>query len=256
MPSPFPGMDPYLEDPAFWPDFHSTFINCWREAIADQLPDDYEARIDERVYLVEQDPHTRKLIYPDIALSHGQQVKPRSGSGRAVATLEPVTIPISILEGPREAFVEILHRPKRSLVTVLELLSPANKNQPGRVEYLLKRNALLHQQVHFVELDLLLGGFRVPMDKPLPLGDCYYVISRWEPRPDSQVYGWSLREPLPSLPVPLRASDNDIVIDYATVFATAFQRGRFHRSISYQSSCPAPLTDADRAWAEAVASPQ
>ena len=252
MPSPFPGMDPYLEDPAFWSDFHYTFINYWREALADILPDDYQARIGERVYLVEQDPDTRKLIYPDVAVSDGQQLSFGDSGGAAVAMLEPVTIPISILEGPREAFVEILHRPDRSLVTVLELLSPANKNQPGRVEYHLKRNALLHQQVHLVELDLLIGGHRVAMQKPLPPGDCYYIVSRWEPRPDSQVYAWSIRQPLPRLRVPLRAPDNDVVIDYAAVFTTAYDRGRFGRSISYQSPCQAPLSAADQAWADSI----
>ena len=252
MRSPFPGMDPYLEDPAFWPDFHYKFINYWHEALADVLPGDYEARIGERVYLIEHDPDTRKLIYPDVAVSEGQRTEVGSSGAAAVATLEPVTIPVSILEGPREAYVEILHRPERSLVTVLELPSPANKNQPGRMEYVLKRNALLHQQVHLVELDLLLGGFRLPMDRPLPLGDFFYIISRWEPRPDAQVYGWSLRQPLPGLPVPLRAPDKDVFVEYAGVFTTAYERGRFGRSISYRSPCPAPLNETDQEWAASV----
>ncbi len=79
---PFPGMDPYLEDPAYWSDFHRTFINYWREAIADQLPDHYEARIGEQVYLVEEPPTTRKLIGPDVGLSQAPGIPPpclRSG---------------------------------------------------------------------------------------------------------------------------------------------------------------------------------
>ncbi len=252
MPSPFPGMDPYLEDPAFWSEFHYKFINYWQEALADALPSAYEARIGERVYLVEYDPDTRKLIYPDLAVSHIGEESAAAGSG-GVATLEPVTIPVALLDGPRESYVEILRRPERSLVTVLELLSPANKNQPGRLDYLTKRNALLHQQVHLVELDLLQGGHRPPMGKPLPPGDCYYMISRWEERPDSQVYAWSIRQALPRLPVPLRAPDKDISIDYASVFATAYDRGRFGRSIPYRGPCPAPLSEADRKWAAGIA---
>jgi hypothetical protein len=53
MNSPFPGMDPYLEHPVFWRDFHLTFIGCWREAIADVLPEAYEARLDETLHLVQ-----------------------------------------------------------------------------------------------------------------------------------------------------------------------------------------------------------
>src|SRR5437868_2144816 len=113
MPSPFPGMDPYLEHPAFWSDFHSTFINYWREALVDQLPDEYEANLGERVYLVEHDPDSRKLIFPDVAVSNDDPFGAPSSGSSAVATLEPVTIPLVIPEGPRETFIEILHQPER-----------------------------------------------------------------------------------------------------------------------------------------------
>jgi Protein of unknown function (DUF4058) len=246
----FPGMDPFLEDPALWPDFHSTFLNYWREALADVLPAEYEASLGERVYLVEQDPDTRKLIYPDVALSQSNPEAAPSRSPDAVATIEPVTIPLTIVGGARATYIEILHRPDRTLVAVLEMLSPANKQHPGRIEYLAKRNALLQQDVHLVELDLLVGGRRLPFEKPLPAGDYCYFLSRSDQRPDCQVYAWNLPHALPSLPVPLRAPSNDIVIDYDAVFATAFGRGRFGRSISYALPCPAPLTEASRSWVE------
>ena len=101
------------------------------------------------------------------------------------------------LEGPRESYIEILYHPDRSLVAVLELLSPANKEYPGRTEYLAKRMALLHQDVHLAELDLLLGGRRLPMQRPLPPADYYYFVARGEHRPDCQVFSWTLRQPLP-----------------------------------------------------------
>src|SRR5262245_30844952 len=104
MTSPFPGVDPFLEAQGFWPDFHATFINYWREALAEVLPDHYEARIVERLNLVDE-------------------------------------------EEARETFIEIRHRPERRLVAVLELLSPSNKEEPGRRSSLDKRNALLHEQV-------------------------------------------------------------------------------------------------------------
>src|SRR6266540_219691 len=106
-------------------------MNSWCEAIDAALPENYEVSLGEHVYLVEHE----------------------------------------LLDGPKEAYIEILHRPDRSLVAVLELLSPANKEQPGRTEYLAKRRAILVQPVHLVELDLLLGGRRLPMQQPLPDGD-------------------------------------------------------------------------------------
>jgi uncharacterized protein DUF4058 len=92
VPSPFPGMDPYLETPALWSDFHASFITYWRDALIECLPSNYEARIDEKVNLVTMAPPRKELIEPDVALT-------RSGAGRGpspapagVATLEPVTL--------------------------------------------------------------------------------------------------------------------------------------------------------------------
>ncbi len=251
MPSPFPGMDPFLESPAFWPDFHSRFVNAWCEAISDALPSDYEAAIDERVYLVEVDPDVRKRITPDVAVTHGSSLE---GSSRTagVATLEPVTIPLTILDSDKEAYIEILHQPDRTLVTTLELLSPANKNLPGRAECLAKRRALIYQNVNMVELDLLRGGKRLPMERPLPAGDLFYLVSRAEQRPDCQVYGWTLRDVLPMLPVPLRAPDADILIDLGLVFDTTYDRGRFARRLPYQKEAAAEMSEGDREWMRKV----
>lgn len=255
MPSPFPGMDPYLEHPAYWPDFHATFINYWREAIADALPPDYEATLGERVYLVEHEPEARKLGYPDLAVTQGEASEAGlSPSSAGVATLEPVTIPLLVLEGPRETYIQILHQPDRALVSVLELLSPANKELPGRTEYLAKPRALLYQKLHLVELDLLRGGQRLPLQEPLPPADCYYLLSRGDQRPDCQVYFWPLRQPLPTLPVPLRDPDPDLMIDLAAVFTTAYDRGRFGRRLNYQKPPQLPLRGADQRWAASVLS--
>lgn len=251
MASPFPGMDPFLEDPAFWSDFHSTFINYWREAVADALPDHYEANLGERVYLVETDPDARKQILPDVGI---EQVPfaPRSARAGGVATLEPVTVPLEILDGPREAYIEILHRPDRELVTVLELLSPSNKEAPGRIEYLAKRRALLYQKVNLVELDLLRGGRRMPMAASLPPGDYYYLVARSEESPDAQVFAWTVRDPLARLPVPLRDPDPDIVFDLAAVFKTTYERARFARRINYKGPLPTCLREEEKAWAAEI----
>jgi hypothetical protein len=244
-------MDPFLENPAYWLDFHSPFVNCWCEAVADALPSNYEAGLGERVYLIEHDPEARKLGYPDVAVTQGDAALSGVPSpARGVATLEPVTIPLLMLEGPRESYIEILHQPDRSLVAVLELLSPANKEYPGRTEYLAKRMALVHQNVHLVELDLLLGGARLPMQKALPPAHYYYFVSRGDQRPDCQVYFWTLRQPLPKLPVPLRAPDPDVTIDLGAVLATAYERGRFRKRINYRAPTPTVLRDEDSRWVQ------
>jgi Protein of unknown function (DUF4058) len=230
MSGPFPGVNPYIEAQGYWPDFHRTFLNYWREALADRLPDDYEARLDERVNLVDVDTSEARRIKPDIALLQ----RTRSVAGPRPAgtlVLEPETIPTVVLDEDRETYLKILHRPDRKLVTVLELLSTSNKAESSRRDYLTRRNAILGQDVHLVELDLLVSGRRLPMKRALPRADYHAVVSRWERRPDCEVYSWSVRQTLPFLPVPLRAPDPDVVIDVASVYRTAFERGKCARSI-------------------------
>jgi Protein of unknown function (DUF4058) len=252
MASPFPGMDPYLEDPAFWRDFHHRFIDAWCEAIAAELPDAYDARLDETVNLVHMEDALKK-IYPDVAVTR-KRGAPRSGSGTTgTLTLEPVTIPHEYLDEERQGRIEILHRPDRRLVAVLELLSPTNKNGDGFEEYRSKRRAILKQKVHLVELDLLLGGTRPPLSAPLPDGDYYLYVSRVEKRPDCDVSSWRLRDPLPPMAIPLKAPDKDIHVDLAKVFRTTYQRGRYASALSYGKRPVAPLSKADAKWAAVLA---
>ena len=248
MPNPFPGVDPYLESQGFWPDFHARFVNYWCEVLAAKLPENYEARIDERVNLVELPPRTIQRIQriaPDVVVSHRESATTLATAPPGVGTLEPVTIPLVVEEEvERETYIEILHRPERTLVAVLELLSPSNKEEPGRATYLTKHYALLRHSIHLVELDLLRGGQRLPLEKPYPPGDYFALISRQDRRPDCQVYHWTVQQPLPTVPIPLRAPDPDIWIDLAEVFSITYDRGRYARSIDYASPLPNSSTPA------------
>ena len=255
MASPFPGMDPYLEDPAFWRDFHATFIFCWRELVAAALPDDYDARLDETVNLVHMSPEVIKLIYPDVAVSREpRRTKRRHSKSAGTLLLEPVHIPHEFLEEVRQTRIEILHRPERTLVAVLELLSPYNKSGEGFDEYRAKRKTILLQKVHLVELDLLVGGKRLPLSKPLPSADYYALISRAEDRPNCEVYHWACRDPLPTIPIPLRAPDADIPIDLGKVFRDTYERGRYARALFYTQPPAAGLSRKNAQWAIGVAS--
>lgn len=247
MPSPFPGMDPYLEDPAFWPDFHHRFITCWADVLADNLPDSYEARIGERVNLTQLEPEVVKLISPDVAVSHGPRSRSIPAAG-GVAVLEPVVIPQSYVEEVRESYVEILHRPDRSLVAVLELLSPTNKTGNGFYEYEYKRSNVLKQKVHLFELDLLRDGDPPTLSRPLPAGDYRALLTRAERRAYCEVFTFSMRQPLPTLPIPLRAPDPDLHVNLQAIFNLAYEHGRYARSIRYDQPPILSLLDDDVAW--------
>src|SRR3954451_21327086 len=94
MTIPFPGMDPYLESPAFWQDFHSSFITYWRDALMDRLPESYEARIGEHVYLERFQKETLRGIEPDVAIHRSASAPPgQHCEVGSVATLEPTTLP-------------------------------------------------------------------------------------------------------------------------------------------------------------------
>jgi len=247
-------MDPYLEDPAFWSDFHFRFINYWCETLADALPEDYEARITERVNFVEVLPARGNRREPDITVTHQGETRRESAAPSGGTTvLEPISVPLAIAEPEQETYIEVLHRPERSLVAVLEPLSPANKEEPGRAHYLAKRNALLNQFVHVVELDLLLKGQRPPFEKDLPEGDYFAFVSRAERRPNCDVFAWGLRQPLPPIPIPLLTPDPDVLVDLAAVFRTAYERGRYGRSLNYKAPLPIRLAPEVRLWVEQMA---
>ena len=253
MPSPFPGIDPYLEGQDLWPDFHFGFIAALRDAINEKLPEPYVARIDERMNLVELAQEEVKRILPDLAVVRQRPGQTTTAPSQATLALEPVTIPLKFLEEYREVLIEILHRPNHKVVAVVEVLSPGNKVGNSRRDYLAKRNGRMNREVHLIEIDFLVGGRRLPMERPLPRGDYFALIARAERRPDCDVFAWTIRDPLPTIPIPLLAPDADVLVDLAPLFASVYDQARYDGSIDYRAPLSLPLGPEDRAWAEELA---
>lgn len=258
MPSLFPGMDPYLESQQYWLDFHQSFMTYWRDALADCLPDNYEVRLEEQISLVEANEEGVSHPQPDLTVSHfGSPSGPSAVATEAGATLtetEPVILHHPAYEKIWDSRIQILHRPGRALVTLLELLSPSNKRGDGYHQYRAKRNELFcHKKVHLIELDLLVGGKRLPMREPLPAGDFYAIISRGNRRPEAEVHAWTVRQPFPTIPIPLKQPDPDVRIALGTIFATVYQRGRYERSVDYNAPLKVPLPAEELAWAQDLA---
>jgi hypothetical protein len=256
MPSPFPGMDPYIESPVHWPDFHVTFINTLRETIADTLPEAYFARIQEDAVLLEPEPPAYKVI-PDVLVGadapNGSAV---TSAHFGVATLEPTTLANIVALDPHiEYFIEIVRMPEAKVVTVVEVLSPTNKRGDGRGLYVNKRGHLLRtSDINLVEIDLLRAGRRIQLAKPLPQSHYHAFVSRADRRPDCDVYSWNVRDKLPTIPIPLRAPTADASADLARAFELAYQRGRYGRMIRYAEPPPAPtFSPEDAAWVASLA---
>lgn len=215
----FPGMDPYLEDPAFWHDFHASFITYCADALLRQLASSYDARMAERLRTIELS--ARPLVTSEI----------------------------------RHVWIEIVHGSERSLVTVIEILSPWDKAGVGCGEYLARRQAILDQHVNLIEIDLLKGGERVPLLRAPRLADYHVCINREERRADAEVYSWGVRDPLPTVPVPLRRPDVDVTLDLPTLMSHAYKRGRYARALRYDTPPRAPLSLEDVEWAQELARP-
>jgi hypothetical protein len=254
MTSPFPGMDPYIEDPAFWQDFHRSFVTYCRDALLDKLPDPYEARIDEQVRLINRPAGKDDLILPDVSVTHDRH----SRGGTAVvarpanvSSIEPIPNEMPFdAEQVRDAWIQIRLKRDRSLVTAIELLSPSNKAGVGYWDYRDKRINLLYRNANLVEIDLLLGGRRLDLRNPLPTGDYFAYVTREENGPHVDVYAWSLRDPLPTIPIPLKSPDPDIGLNIAEIFAITYERGRYARSLGYAADPTAPLAGDALAWAK------
>ena len=273
MSSPFPGMDPYLEAPAVWPDFHGNFIYTCRESILDGLPDAYDARVETRVRLVEVPPEDADLTgwttvggraVPDVAVirAHGggngaADLEEEQGGVASLAepvdTLEPVFVPSAVYEEVVRRRIEIVHRPDGELVTLIELLSPTNKRGAGQEEYLEKRRKLLRQGANLVEIDLLLGGRRLPLGTPLPAGDYFAFVTRRDSPVWTAVYAWPLKRRLPAIPIPLRLPDEDVPLDLAAALTTTYHRDG--RQIRYGNPPPVALEGVLADWVSSTSKP-
>ncbi|HEY3998985.1 MAG TPA: DUF4058 family protein [Candidatus Xenobia bacterium] len=238
----FPGMDPFVEG-QHWEDFHSAYINVMREILMAQIAPKYVALIEERVYLEHKPEHVR----PDVAIAPaGRGVVP----GSLVRGPAPLTLPLPIPEQMMESCIEIRLRDGRELVTVIELLSPTNKrpHADGRGEYLAKRERVLRSFAHLVELDLLRGGERLPVIGDLPTADGYVFVSRVRRRPLADIWPLHLRDPLPSVPVPLLEDDPEVELDLQSAFQQVYDRARYDVILNYQRPLAPPMSEDDAAW--------
>jgi hypothetical protein len=248
MSCPFPGMDPFIESQA-WPDFHTRFITEIADLLMPHLRPRYFARLEERVYVEQETNGAIRTIRPDLTVvKDAAQPSPPSTAVATVTT--PVSLRIAMPEKAREAYLEIRLRDTGEVVTVIELLSSANKRpgSDGRREYLRKRSAVLGSDVHLLELDLLRGGDRLPMEDPLPPGDHYAILSRAPRRPTCDVWFWTLAQPLPSVPVPLAGDDPDITLHLQSVMRGVYERAGYDYSLDYRAEVDPPLDHDAQAW--------
>jgi hypothetical protein len=251
MPSPFPGMNPYLELEDAWRDFHERFLPQAAETISPQVSPAYLVKLEQNLYIHERAADKRHLLgYGDVTLSRSRQTDPPGTSAAVLPAPGRILLPRVDVES--ESYIEIRDAKTRRLVTVIELLSPTNK-RPGedRQGYLAKRAGLLRSGAHFVELDLLRGWPRMPFDEP-PTGDYCVLVSRVEDRPRAEFWPIGLRERLPEIPIPLQEPHPDARLDLQAVLHRVYDAA-YYRDYIYDGTPWPPLSKEDAAWAQRLA---
>jgi hypothetical protein len=252
MKSPFPGMDPYLEQ--HWGDVHQSLITYARGMLNERLPDDLRARVEERIS-VELPSHEEKDYYPYLRVFRHE--KPSTGSSALAVAERKIAVPVEVrfLEPETQSFIEIsVVRPERRLITVIEILSPSNKAAGhGRDLYHEKQTNLAKGQITLVEIDLLRAGphvLQVPLrDYPKSCRTHYKVCTHRGWKGGAEAFPVPLREPLPIIPIPLRPTDADVGLDLQALVEIVYRQGRYD-DIDYSVPPVPPLDPEDEAWAD------
>lgn len=248
MKSPFPGMDPFLEDPNGWQDFHTKFLVEMSHTISTSVSPNFFVRVEERVYLTEPDFTKRQFYKPDVTVIKSPRSTRETTTAYGIVT-PPVTVEPLFDPEIKDRYLEILDAENREVVTTIELLSPINKRRgaPGYDEFWRKRRAVFESQTHWIEIDLLREGLR---PYRLEGKSNYYALlkrgGQWE---KLEVWFFNLRDKMPTIAVPLRPPFDDVPLDLQAVFDATYERAYYADSVDYSGEPPPPpLYETDAAW--------
>jgi hypothetical protein len=250
MPSPFPGMDPYLEHPGRWPDVHLNIIAQMRTMLNIGLRPRYVARAEERVYVEDEDDSFRSSMIPDVRLSMGTTKGILGASAAAID--DPVEVKTIQFDEITESRLEVTDVETSQLVAVIEVLSPSNKTMgsSGRDSFRKKRNEVLQSKVHWIEIDLLRRGKGFIRSSLLRDRQYYVHVSRANRRPLGKLWRIDLRKPLPTFGVPLRGKDPDFPVNLQEGLDAVYHGGSYDVTIDYKSEPIPPLPADLAAWAD------
>ncbi|HJZ93014.1 MAG TPA: DUF4058 family protein [Gemmataceae bacterium] len=249
MPSPFPGMDPYLESPTLWPGLHVALIVRMQAALNPRLLPNYIAQIETRVYVLHDEDPTRREFVADVSVERQRKSRRRDRDSN-IQVVEPVVFPFPVGVEVEEPRIEIKDRRGNRLVAVIELLSPTNKirGSEGRDFFLDKRREIISAPVHWVEIDLLRGGDPT-VPALTPRTDYRIVLSRAGDRGRTRGWLFSVRQALPAIGIPLAAKDKDVPLALGAVFNAVYDDSGYEFLIDYTRPPERPLSPADAKWA-------
>jgi len=251
--NPFPGMNPYLEQPRLWPGVHNGLIAALQSSLGPQLPPQYRMEINERYELdvgISAEREASRDIIPDLSVTTGRTI---SGSVLVKDPVEPSSGMLVSTPAPvRVTYLQVRQAPEDKVVTVVEVLSPTNKVPgSGRADYIRKREDILASPVNLVEIDLLRGGEPMPLTTPVP--PCHYriLVSREWSRPSARLFPFMVWDAIPIFPIPLVEGDGAIEAEIGPLLAAMHHTARYNLVAKYDNPPPGPVLEAEYGkWAE------
>jgi Protein of unknown function (DUF4058) len=254
MLSPFPGMDPYLENPFFWHQVHSRLIVALANDLGKRLRPKYYAAIETRTYL-EDGAESVFVGIPDaIVFSENQAaITPQNTATLAMPTVMPQKVRLVEPIEVKERYLEIRKVGSHEVIAAVEILSPKNKIGEGRKIYLKKRQTILESASHFVEIDLLRVAQPMSLEGMIGKSDYRILVSAAGDRPEADLYSFNLPDAIPVFLLPLHNEDSPIPVDLGMLLQTVYEEGCFDLQIDYRQAVPEPsLTTQNAEWVKKV----
>lgn len=253
MPTPFPGMDPYLEGVGMWEEVHTRLIVAIADALGPQVRPKYRVGVEQRTYLAVLTPDESVLVgKPDVLVAR----QPRQSAPVSVVTttvgLAPRVVHVPMPEKVVERYLAVRDVLTGEVITVMELLSPTNKlTRDGRRQYMRKRQQIFGSATHFIEIDLLRAGEPFPFTFPNgeTRSDYRILVSRAPDRPQAAVYLLTIRDAIPDVPVPLQPGEAEPILLLNRLLHEVYDRAGYDLLLDYQHAPPPPaLRQEDQPW--------
>ena len=256
MPTPFPGMDPYLEK-WIWEEVHTRLIVALADFLTPKIGPKYRVGIEKRTYFqieFKQSKTEDLLGLPDLVIAKPKSLHEVMDAPYTVLPIVGRLPTQEEIHEKRERYLEIREVATNQVITALELLSPSNKRHgEGRDRYEAKRSEILASEAHFIEIDLIRAGDVLPVGIPADaVGDYRILISRAPQRPRTNVYAFKLRQLIPNFPVPLLQEDPEPIVPLNQLVHELYDRAGYDMAIDYNQPLDPPLSSEDAAWAESL----
>ena len=242
MPTPFPGMDPYLERAGVWEDIHTPLILEIASVLEPKIQPLFRVAIERRAYQT-------MLWEPEVSSGSHAGATSTSSPGGVKPRLGELPLPEQVIEH----FLQIRDVISGEAVTIIEVLSRDNKLTPeGWQEYERQRRAVLGSPANLVEIDLLRAGDPFPMrvDGKRVGSDYRIVVSRAPFRPHADVYLFGVRDAIPDIPIPVQRGQTEPILPLNEILHDLYNRAGPDLAIDYGQPPDPPLFDEDAEWAK------